>query len=794
MEHIALYRQFRPMNFDEIVEQKGPVSTLRQAVIEKKIGHAYLFSGQRGTGKTSIAKVFSRAINCTNPINGNPCNKCEICKGILDGTLMDVIEMDAASNNSVDNIRRICDEVNFAPSKTEFKVYIIDEVHMLSESAFNALLKTLEEPPKHAVFLLATTEPHDIPATILSRCQRYDFRRISNESIVGRLSLICEKEGFKAEKSALDLIASLSDGAMRDAISLLDQVGSAAGSSVITEEKILQLTGTVDDAFLLKMSEALFKGDYESNVKLSDELSRSGRDTVHFALDLTAFFRNLLIVRMMPDPTTILKVQPSTLKGMYELVKDVAAETIVAYISSLSAVISDLKWSPDVRTTFEISLIRICGRKVKADVVPLTIPDFVTKQAEAAKTLSERFGGTVSASPVAPVAAATPSTPSTPTVSAAAKTPVIVPAVEKKEETKPKAKTESDPISEKLIVPPWLSPVTKPLEAKPLEAKPLEAKPLESEPVETKPAETKPSDVNIAPIPDPVPPPPMPEDDFLPPPPYPSEDEEKDPDDEPMENQIDIFSMSFNEAPQEEAAKPSEKPKNSLFEGGNILNNLSSSFLDDIINDKPTPEINIERYVPEMSPAENEPDEPDESEDEEPVKPKTSLASLMKDNDLLISNGEVPPVRTPVVDRNFEKKSENESPADIKAMWQSICAGVQDIDFTLYASLINTDLRIFGDKAAIVFDDSVRKETLKELPKDEGYVKISNDIKHVFGEVEHVYVCTERQYGALLSKLSENTMNAADSVVESTAETPLDAFLKRSESLGITTEIHFGDD
>ena len=793
MEHIALYRQFRPMNFDEIVEQKGPVSTLRQAVIEKKIGHAYLFSGQRGTGKTSIAKVFSRAINCLNPINGNPCNKCEICKGILDGTLMDVIEMDAASNNSVDNIRRICDEVNFAPSKTEFKVYIIDEVHMLSESAFNALLKTLEEPPKHAVFLLATTEPHDIPATILSRCQRYDFRRISNESIVGRLSLICEKEGFKAEKSALDLIASLSDGAMRDAISLLDQVGSAAGSSVITEERILQLTGTVDDAFLLKMSEALIKGDYESIVKYSDELSRSGRDTVHFALDLTAFFRNLLIVRMMPDPTTILKVQPSTLKGMYELVKDVAAETIVAYISSLSAVISDLKWSPDVRTTFEISLIRICGRKVKADVVPLTIPDFVTKQAEAAKTLSERFGGTVSAPvtpavPAAPVAPVSPAAPVASLVSPSSETP--------KEETKQEAKPESKPISEKLIVPPWLNPVAKPAETKPSETKPVESKTAETKPVETPKAETKPSEVNIAPIPDPVPPPPMPEDDFLPPPPYPAEDndEEKDPDDEPMENQIDIFSMSFNDAPQEEAAKPSEKQKNSVFANGNILNNLSASFLDDIINDKPTPEISIERYIPEMPPVESEPEEPDEPEEEAPVKPKTSLASLMKDNELLISNGEVPPVRTPVVDRNFEKKSEHESPADIKAMWQSICAGVQDIDFTLYASLINTDLRIFGDKAAIVFDDSVRKETLKELPKDEGYMKISNDIKHVFDEVEHVYVCTERQYGALLSKVSENTMNAGDMGLDNSSETPLDAFLKRSESLGITTEIHFGDD
>ena len=245
MEHVALYRLYRPMNFDDIVEQEHAVAALRQSVILGKIGHAYLFCGTRGTGKTSIAKVFSRAINCQHPVNGNPCNECEICKGVIDGSLLDVIEMDAASNNSVDNIRRICDEVMFMPAKAKYKVYIIDEVHMLSTGAFNALLKTLEEPPAHAVFLLATTEPHRIPATILSRCQRYDFRRISNESIVKRLSFIAAKQNISIEPDALSAIATIGDGALRDSVSLLDQVSTTSGATTITRDDILRITGIV---------------------------------------------------------------------------------------------------------------------------------------------------------------------------------------------------------------------------------------------------------------------------------------------------------------------------------------------------------------------------------------------------------------------------------------------------------------------------------------------------------------------------------------------------------------------
>ena len=386
MEHIALYRLFRPMTFDEIVEQDGPVSSLRQAVKSGRIGHAYLFSGQRGTGKTSIAKVFSRAVNCENPVNGNPCNKCAICKGIIDGSLMDVIEIDAASNNSVENIRRICEEVVFAPSKAKKKVYIIDEVHMLSQGAFNALLKTLEEPPAHVLFLFATTEPHRIPATILSRCQRFEFKRISVDSIVSRLKFICEKEGFKADDDALTLIATLSDGAMRDAVSLLDQTGNSSLDKTVTRDAVLRITGTVDDEFLGKMARALLGGDFETLLNLCEDLSNSGRDIVRFSLDLAQYFRDLLVVRMMPDPTRLLKVSTATLATMYDICKDTSAETLAAFISKLSSMVSDLKWSPSLRTTFEIALIHLCGRKVKVEPVPLVVPDFVKKQMEFAKT------------------------------------------------------------------------------------------------------------------------------------------------------------------------------------------------------------------------------------------------------------------------------------------------------------------------------------------------------------------------------------------------------------------------
>lgn len=356
MGHVALYRQFRPITFDEIVEQKHAVAALRQSVISGQVGHAYLFCGTRGTGKTTIAKIFSRAINCLSPRDGNPCNECEICRGILDNTLMDVIEMDAASNNSVDNIRRVCDEVMFMPSRAKYKVYIIDEVHMLSGGAFNALLKTLEEPPAHAVFILATTEPHRIPATIISRCQRYDFRRIPTESMVQRLQDIADAQNTVIDHDALVTISNLSDGALRDGISLLDQVSTGV-SRRITRDDVLRITGVVDDAFLYAMADAILAGDSPSIITLTEQLVMDGRDMIRFTLDLAHYFRDLMVIRVTPDPENLVQATSDSMGQMQELAGRTASETLVYAVTRLSGLVSELKWSPDMRTSFEIALL-----------------------------------------------------------------------------------------------------------------------------------------------------------------------------------------------------------------------------------------------------------------------------------------------------------------------------------------------------------------------------------------------------------------------------------------------------
>ena len=354
----ALYREWRPRTFDEVVEQHHVVATLRQAVRTGRIAHAYLFSGTRGTGKTTMAQILSRAINCLDPKDGNPCNACEICTGILDGTILDVIEMDAASNNSVETIRRITDEVVFSPTRAKYKVYIVDEAHMLSTGAFNALLKTLEEPPAFAVFILATTEPHRIPPTILSRCQRYDFRRIPAEGIVGRLKEIAQDAGVPVDEDAYLAIASLADGAMRDAISLLDQCLSSAPERV-TKDAVLELAGIVNDAFMAEMAEAVAGGDAAGALRLVDRLVMDGRDVVRFASDLAAHFRNVMVCKASPDPESLVRLPDAALARMKALAARMEMGDVIATLRSLSAMISDLKWAPDPRTAFEVGLIRL---------------------------------------------------------------------------------------------------------------------------------------------------------------------------------------------------------------------------------------------------------------------------------------------------------------------------------------------------------------------------------------------------------------------------------------------------
>ena len=488
MEHVALYRLYRPMNFDDIVEQEHAVAALRQSVILGKIGHAYLFCGTRGTGKTSIAKVFSRAINCQHPVNGNPCNECEICKGVIDGSLLDVIEMDAASNNSVDNIRRICDEVMFMPAKAKYKVYIIDEVHMLSTGAFNALLKTLEEPPAHAVFLLATTEPHRIPATILSRCQRYDFRRISNESIVKRLSYISEKQKISIEPDALSAIATIGDGALRDSVSLLDQVSTTSGGKTITRDDILRITGIVDEAFLNKFATALLEGRAADLLPLCRELAMDGRDLIRFNLDLAQYFRNILVTQISPAPQTLIESTSSAIAAMKALGSRTDSTTLLFFISRLSDLTNELKWSPSARTSFEIMMLRLAARGNK--IAPPVVPPLKT---------------------AAPAPAAAPVTAP---VAAPAPAPVAAPVEAKPEEKK---EPEAVPAIAKAMTPPPV--IDKPIADKPI---PAIAKPAEEKPVETKAAEEKPAEVKTA-EPKVVTPPPV-LDDITAPPPAPDMD------------------------------------------------------------------------------------------------------------------------------------------------------------------------------------------------------------------------------------------------------------------------------
>lgn len=356
MGHLALYREWRPQNFDDVVGQEQVVYPLRQAVISRDIGHAYLFCGTRGTGKTSLAKIFAKAVNCLDPHEGNPCNACEICEGINKGSLLDVLEIDAASNNSVDNIRRITDEIVFTPSQAKYKVYIIDEVHMLSQGAFNALLKTLEEPPAHAIFILATTEPQRLPATIISRCQRYEFRRIPSEKIIERLGQIAAKEKIDISADGLAAIARIADGALRDAISLLDQCSSGF-SGRIEKDDVLRLSGMVQDEFIADFTEALFDQDLSRILNAVEELQMSGRNIRRFLQDFIRTLRNLLVCKLSQDSSTLPELSDKDLKRLQSLSARISRPALMGLIVRMSALDNDLRWAGDPRTSLEIALI-----------------------------------------------------------------------------------------------------------------------------------------------------------------------------------------------------------------------------------------------------------------------------------------------------------------------------------------------------------------------------------------------------------------------------------------------------
>ncbi len=288
MNYTALYRKFRPTSFAEMVGQEHITRTLRNQIIAGRVGHAYLFNGGRGTGKTSAAKVLARAINCINPQDGEPCNTCEICKEAINGSLTDIVEMDAASNNSVEDIRQIREEVNFLPTKAKYRVYIIDEVHMLSTGAFNALLKTLEEPPEHVKFILATTEPQKLPATILSRCQRFDFKQISDEDIIKRLKIVCDEIQIEITNEALKVIAILAEGGMRDALSILERC-LQEGETKIDGDKIKDLVGIPKLAYINKIVNSILKDNVNEALQTIDEVVNEGKDIQNFLWEITNF-------------------------------------------------------------------------------------------------------------------------------------------------------------------------------------------------------------------------------------------------------------------------------------------------------------------------------------------------------------------------------------------------------------------------------------------------------------------------------------------------------------------------
>ncbi len=356
MAYVSLYRKFRPKRFDEVVGQEHIIQTLKNQIINNKVGHAYLFSGGRGSGKTSTAKILARAVNCEHPINGEPCNECATCKQALEGALIDITEMDAASNNGVDNIRDIREEVEFIPTSAKYRVYIIDEVHMLSTGAFNALLKTLEEPPEHVIFILATTEPQKLPMTILSRCQRFDFKRISIENIIKRLKIICSENNISIEDGALKSIAVLADGAMRDAISILERCSSETEETIL-EENVKEMAGIPKFEYLSDLMEGLLEYDSDKVINSAERLILEGKDLNIFTWELIKMTRDLLVLSTCKDLETY---RDTELEKLKQLLSKTNKKRLIELIDGLSALSASMKWATEQSIIFEAGLIRLC--------------------------------------------------------------------------------------------------------------------------------------------------------------------------------------------------------------------------------------------------------------------------------------------------------------------------------------------------------------------------------------------------------------------------------------------------
>lgn len=368
MAYQALYRKYRPTTFSDVVGQNHITATLKNELDCGKIVHAYLFTGTRGTGKTTCAKILAKAVNCLNPINGDPCGECEICRSIALDEISDIVEMDAASNNGVDDIRELREQVNFTPAACKYRVYIIDEVHMLSGAAFNALLKTLEEPPEHVVFILATTEVHKLPATILSRCQRFDFRRIDPGEIVARLKYVAGKEGLNLTDDAATLIASAADGGMRDALSILDLC--ASHNTNITEDTVANVCSMAGNDYLIKLADLIKSHSTEEALMLIDELHNSSVDMLRLLTELTSHFRDLMIVKVVKGESKPIVCSSTKMKALELQSQSFDIKEIMSILSVLQSSATAMQ-SGNRRCEMEMALIRLCNPEIRQDLASL---------------------------------------------------------------------------------------------------------------------------------------------------------------------------------------------------------------------------------------------------------------------------------------------------------------------------------------------------------------------------------------------------------------------------------------
>jgi len=382
MAYTALYREWRPKAFKDVVGQKHITTTLKNQIINNRIAHAYLLCGTRGTGKTSTAKILAKAVNCLNIQDGEPCNECEMCKSINAGLSIDVVELDAASHNGVGNIRDIIDEVQYPPREAKYKVYIMDEVHMLSDGAVNAFLKTLEEPPSRTIFILATTDPQKLPITILSRCQRFDFTRIKSEDIFERLRRIVKEQGVFADDKSLHLISRMSDGAMRDALSVLDQAISM-GNSKVDYDELINMLGLVTNDNLLKLTDALIDKNVERSMRAVDDIVISGKDIYNFIKEMISHVRNLMMVKVSNNPEEILDMSLENIQIIKEQAQKIRMEELMRIIRILQETEEQSKWSKQTRIYLELAIIKIC--KIEYDTSKEVMLARINKLEEAIK-------------------------------------------------------------------------------------------------------------------------------------------------------------------------------------------------------------------------------------------------------------------------------------------------------------------------------------------------------------------------------------------------------------------------